>query len=58
MGTRMESEIPKQFLLLAGKPVLMHSITAFREAFPDIRVVLVLPEGQQYTWLELCKKHW
>jgi 2-C-methyl-D-erythritol 4-phosphate cytidylyltransferase len=53
----MGSEIPKQYLLLAGRPVLMHSIAAFREAFPDIRIVVVLPEGQYHTWLELCKKY-
>jgi 2-C-methyl-D-erythritol 4-phosphate cytidylyltransferase len=53
----MGSEIPKQFLLLNGKPVLMHSIEAFRIAFPDIRVVVVLPEVHYKTWLNLCNKY-
>jgi len=56
-GVRMGSEVPKQFLPLAGKPVLMHSIAAFRMACPDIRVVVVLPDNQYNTWLKLCKKH-
>lgn len=43
-GSRMQSAIPKQFLDLAGKPVLYHTITAFTEAYPDIEIVLVLPE--------------
>lgn len=43
-GTRMKSEIPKQFLLLDGKPLLYYSIKAFREAFEGIEIILVLPE--------------
>ncbi|HEU4575403.1 MAG TPA: 2-C-methyl-D-erythritol 4-phosphate cytidylyltransferase [Chitinophagaceae bacterium] len=44
-GTRMGNEIPKQFLLLKGKPVLWHTINAFAMAFADIKIVLVLPEA-------------
>ncbi|WP_343743504.1 2-C-methyl-D-erythritol 4-phosphate cytidylyltransferase [Chitinophaga sp.] len=44
-GSRMQSAVPKQFLDLAGKPVLYHTITAFTEAYPDIDIVLVLPEN-------------
>ncbi|HVI48960.1 MAG TPA: 2-C-methyl-D-erythritol 4-phosphate cytidylyltransferase [Chitinophaga sp.] len=40
-GTRMQSSVPKQFLDLAGRPVLYHSIAAFIAAFPDISIVLV-----------------
>lgn len=43
-GSRMGSAIPKQFLLLKGKPLLWYSITVFVKTFPDIHVVLVLPE--------------
>jgi len=57
MGTRMGTEIPKQYLLLAGKPVLMYSISAFRLADPAIPIIVVLPEGQQETWINLCEKH-
>lgn len=56
-GTRMSSDIPKQFLLLAGKPVLMHSIEAFYNYDKDIEIIVVLPKGQQEYWLELCVKH-
>lgn len=44
-GTRMQSTVPKQFLDLSGKPVLYHTITAFATAFPDMEIVLVLPEA-------------
>lgn len=43
-GTRMGASIPKQFLLLAGKPILQHTIDAFLNAFSDIELIVVLPE--------------
>ena len=48
-GTRMGSNIPKQFLLLHDKPVLYYTLKVFLESFPDIQIVLVLPE--EYTEL-------
>jgi 2-C-methyl-D-erythritol 4-phosphate cytidylyltransferase len=44
-GSRMGSTVPKQFLELAGKPVLYHSIAAFVNAYEDMQVVLVVPEA-------------
>lgn len=41
-GTRMGCTVPKQFLVLAGKPVLLHSIEKFLEAFFDIEIILVI----------------
>ena len=43
-GSRMNNEIPKQFLLLKHKPILYYSIQAFLEAFDDIEIILVLPQ--------------
>ncbi len=51
-GTRMGSAVPKQFLELAGKPVLAHTIDAFLEAAPGIKLVLVLPK-QQLSWAQM-----
>lgn len=45
-GTRMGTAVPKQFLELNGKPVLYHTIQAFRSAFEEIHIVLVLPPHQ------------
>lgn len=45
-GTRMGSQIPKQFLPLLGIPLMCHSIQSFAAAFPDIQIVLVVPEIQ------------
>lgn len=44
-GTRMGSNVPKQFMELAGKPVLYHTIAAFVNAYDDMQVVLVVPEA-------------
>lgn len=43
-GVRMNSKVPKQFLLLKGKPVLYYTIDAFLKAYEDIQIILVLPE--------------
>jgi 2-C-methyl-D-erythritol 4-phosphate cytidylyltransferase len=42
-GTRMGANLPKQFMLLKGKPVLYYTIRAFVEAYDDLQVILVLP---------------
>jgi len=55
-GLRMGTETPKQFLLLQGRPVLMHTIEAFASIL-DILIVLVLPEAQKNYWQELTIKH-
>ena len=53
----MGSDIPKQFLPIGGKPVLMRTIERFREYSEDLQIILVLPEAQQAYWQELCKKY-
>ena len=54
-GTRFGAELPKQFLELGGKPVLMRTISAFRGGFSD--VIVTLPEGQMALWRELCERY-
>ncbi|MCI1647589.1 MAG: 2-C-methyl-D-erythritol 4-phosphate cytidylyltransferase [Bacteroides sp.] len=56
-GVRMGGEVPKQFLLVKGKPLLMHTIEAFYSYNPHIKVILVLPSSQQNYWADLCKVH-
>jgi len=56
-GARMGTAVPKQFLLLSGKPLLMHTMEAFHKADPEIKLILVLPESQQAYWQELCTKY-
>ena len=53
----MKSDIPKQFLLLRGRPVLMRTMDNFFEFDPDIRMILVLPKDQFSYWDELCTEH-
>lgn len=56
-GLRMGGSMPKQFLPIGGKPILMHTIEAFRKALANAKLVLVLPAEQQDYWQELCKKY-
>lgn len=56
-GLRMESDVPKQFIPVAGLPVLMHTIQRFKAAISDLNVVLVLPENQQEYWQKLCLQY-
>lgn len=56
-GLRMGSDIPKQFLPIGGRPVLMRTIERFREFSADLQIILVLPKTQQDYWQELCRKY-
>jgi 2-C-methyl-D-erythritol 4-phosphate cytidylyltransferase len=53
----MGAEIPKQFLELAGRPVLMHTIERFKVYNDAIEIITVLPENQLRYWIDLQKKH-
>lgn len=54
-GSRMGVELPKQFLLLAGRPVLMHTLELFNKC--GCTLILVLPEAQVNYWKQLCSDH-
>jgi len=56
-GSRMQTEVPKQFLELCGKPILMHSINAFAENCECAYPIIVLPHSHIDNWLKLCNKH-
>lgn len=56
-GKRMGAEMPKQFLELAGRPVLMHTIERFKAFNEAVEIITVLPEDQLRHWLYLQEKH-
>lgn len=56
-GNRMQSVVPKQFLLLNGKPVLMHTIAAFNACELKPEILLVLHIDQHKYWEELCLQY-
>lgn len=56
-GTRMGAEIPKQFLLLRGEPILMHTLKVFHGIGSIFEIILVLPESQITVWKDLCVKY-
>lgn len=56
-GLRMGAQIPKQFLVVGGLPLLMHTIDAFIDYDSQIKIILVLPESQRTYWTDLCLRH-
>ncbi len=56
-GLRMGAELPKQFIALAGKPVLMWTIECFTKFDPEVELVLVLPADQFEEWKQLCSEY-
>lgn len=56
-GLRMGSDIPKQFLPIGGKPVLMRTLERFRAYNESLQIILVLPEAQQDYWRGLCEQY-
>ena len=56
-GQRMGSTVPKQFLELNLKPVLMHTIEKFYSAASSIHIIVVLPRTHHSVWATLCQKH-
>ena len=56
-GTRMASDRPKQFLLLAGTPVLIHTLKVFEECESISEVIVVLPAEESAGFLSLAGKH-
>ena len=56
-GTRMESDLPKQFMALNEKPILMHTIETFYSFDNTFTIIVVIPGDQLKFWQELCQLH-
>lgn len=57
-GTRFGAELPKQFLELGGKPILMRSIEAFANSGNcPVDVIVTLPSDQMDLWQRLCDRY-
>lgn len=56
-GQRMGASVPKQFLPLAGKPILVHTVERLRSALPGARMIIALPADQTERWLEITREY-
>jgi len=54
VGKRMNMDIPKQFIPIAGKPVLMHTISKFRAFDSKINIIVIIPKEHIALWKDLC----
>ena len=50
LGTRLNTSLPKQFLLIHNKPILIHTIEKFIHAFVDFEFIIVLPKDYLEIW--------
>ena len=55
-GSRMQSSLPKQFMILAGEPVVARTINTFSEALPGAEIVVVLPKEHIALWKNLAAR--
>ena len=56
-GTRMGISLPKQFIVLGGKPILMHTIERFYHFCSEMKIILVLPKDDHSYWSQLCQEY-
>lgn len=56
-GTRMGADIPKQFILIDGKPIVVHTIENFYHFDKSSKIILVLPVDQIPYWKEIEEKY-
>lgn len=56
-GSRMKSDLPKQFILLKNKPLLVHTIESFLKADATINIILVLPEYHLQTGNDIVAQY-
>ena len=56
-GVRMGGEMPKQFQLLGGKPLVMVTLEHLNAIDPAMQLILVLPEQHMELWKQLCKEY-
>ena len=56
VGSRMSGNLPKQFLMLGDKPILLHTIERWSEFDPNIPIILVLPQTHHATWTQIAEQ--
>lgn len=56
-GSRMKSDLPKQFLPLPDRPLLMLTLEVFQRYDAEMQLILVLPEAHLSLWKSLCEQH-
>lgn len=56
-GLRMGGDLPKQFIPISGKPILMHTIDAFHKFDENINIILVLHPSYVEYWAQLCEEY-
>lgn len=56
-GVRMKSSVPKQFMLLGGRPIIYYTVDTFLKAFENLAIILVLPKEYMQNGEEIIKQY-
>ena len=56
-GSRMGCSMPKQFLEINNKPILLHTVQKMHQSLEDSEIILVLPKAEFKNWENICQKH-
>ena len=56
-GSRMKGDIPKQFMLLKGKPIILYSLEAFYHLYPAVSLIISVHPDYVNFWNQLCREH-
>ena len=56
-GSRMRCSMPKQFLEINNKPILLHTVQKMHQSLDDSEIILVLPKAEFKNWKNICQKH-
>lgn len=57
IGRRMGTGMPKQFLVIKNKPIILHTVERFLKYDSSLELILVLPEEHIHIWEEICQKY-
>jgi 2-C-methyl-D-erythritol 4-phosphate cytidylyltransferase len=57
IGKRMGGDMPKQFIEIAGKPLLIHTLELFYSTHPSAQLILTLPPDWKQFWIDLLEKY-
>ena len=57
VGVRMGAGVPKQFLDLNGKPILLRTVERFAQSIENLHIVVALPKEHIEKWKSICREH-
>ncbi|MEI6123681.1 MAG: 2-C-methyl-D-erythritol 4-phosphate cytidylyltransferase [Bacteroidota bacterium] len=57
IGSRMNSDIPKQFIEIGGLPIILHSLQVFKKAIIEVEFIIVVNSQWRKLWESICDEY-